>query len=61
MSGSEDGKIYLWDMVTGMHGESTFQAHNKPVRSVASHPSENILISASIDGIGKVWIAKPSS
>jgi mitogen-activated protein kinase organizer 1 len=59
LSGSEDGRVVVWDMVTKDVSQS-FQAHanNKAVRSIASHPTEDLLLTASVDSTVRVWVAK---
>jgi len=56
LSGSEDGKIYIWKIVeaTLVH---TLQAHSKEVVSLDYHPNDVSLLSASADGTIKLWVA----
>ncbi|OQR92414.1 mitogen-activated protein kinase organizer [Achlya hypogyna] len=56
-SGSEDGRVVIWDMVHKTDTSKSFTAHHKPVRSVVSHPTENMLLTASVDSTVKVWVA----
>lgn len=53
LSGSEDGKIFAWDLVQARF--ESFHAHGKPVRALASHPETPMLVSGCIDGSAKVW------
>lgn len=54
LSGSEDGKIYWWDLVDAKQSTS-FIAHKKPVRALACHPESSMLVTGCIDGSAKVW------
>lgn len=53
-SGSEDGKIYKWNLMTGKV-EQEWKAHDKAVAGVQYHKEEDMLISASHDGVAKAW------
>ncbi|OQR90091.1 mitogen-activated protein kinase organizer [Thraustotheca clavata] len=53
-SGSEDGRVVIWDMVYNTSTTKSFKAHDKPVRSVVSHPTQDMLLTASVDTV-KVW------
>ncbi|KAG9414125.1 hypothetical protein AC1031_013334 [Aphanomyces cochlioides] len=55
LSGSEDGRVVVWDMLTKDTALS-FQAHDRPVRSIASHPTEPMILTASVDNTVKVWL-----
>ncbi|KDO17974.1 hypothetical protein SPRG_16626 [Saprolegnia parasitica CBS 223.65] len=57
ISGSEDGRVLIWDMLHATDASRSFLAHgaNTPVRSVVSHPTEDMLLTASIDSTVKVW------
>ena len=54
VSGSEDGKIYVWDLVDARVAH-VLEGHKKAVVSLDYHPSEVCLLSASVDGNVKVW------
>lgn len=55
VSGSEDSKIYVWDLVEGkLISNLNHPVSNKPVHSLAAHPTQNCLISACMDKI-YVW------
>jgi len=58
ISGSEDGKIYIWDLLEG-NMLISFQAHSNVVTCVSFHPRYNYMISTSVDGTVKFW--KPVS
>ncbi|KAG0005043.1 WD repeat-containing protein 83 [Entomortierella chlamydospora] len=60
ISGSEDGKIYIWDLMEGkvIH---EIEAHSKIVSSVAYHPTEEKMCSASVDGSVKTWTSQAAS
>ena len=55
IAGSENGKIYIWDLVEG-NIEETIDAHTKPVTCVGYHPSLPCMISSSFDGTAKIWV-----
>ncbi|KAF0690385.1 Aste57867_18220 [Aphanomyces stellatus] len=59
LSGSEDGRVVVWDMLTKNTAHS-FRAHDRAVRSVVSHPTEDMILSASVDGSVKVWLPTSS-
>ena len=54
ISGSEDNKLYIWDLNTGEAVER-FVGHSGPVLSCDSHPSEGIIASGSLDKKIKIW------
>lgn len=55
VSGSEDSKIYMWDLVSGKI-VSSLSNHTGPVVSLSMHPKKNsVLLSASADGTIKLW------
>lgn len=55
ISGSEDSKIYMWDLLSGKI-VSELAGHSGPVVSLSTHPKNNqILLSASADGTIKLW------
>lgn len=53
LSGSEDGKVYAYDIVTGRM--DAFRMHAQPVRALAMHPEQPLLVTGSVDGSAKVW------
>ena len=59
VSGSEDGDVCIWDLVSG---DTIFRrkAHASVVASIAYHPKKPLMISASVDGVVKVWSNKPA-
>ena len=52
-SGSEDGKVYVWDLVTG--DQAKLNGHTRSVVGVAPHPKESLLISCSNDRTAVLW------
>ena len=54
ISGSEDGKIYIWDLVEAKV-ESAIDAHFKPITCIDYHPKLNQMVSCSFDGSIKIW------
>lgn len=59
LSGSEDGRVYIWDLLSNMVLKS-FQAHSKATCSIAYHPSQDLLLTASYDGTAKIWSTSTS-
>jgi WD40 repeat protein/serine/threonine protein kinase len=57
-SGSQDGKVTIWDATTGRE-LPPFQAHKNHVRCVAFSPDGRRLATASWDGTAKVWAFDP--
>lgn len=55
IAGSENGKIYMWDLVDGNIVQE-LNAHLKPVTCVVYHPTLHSMLSASYDGTAKIWI-----
>lgn len=53
-SGSEDGKVYAWDIVSSKV-VTRFEGHRACVTSISHHPSEAMLVSAAVDGTVVVW------
>ncbi|XJO72166.1 hypothetical protein BDV3_003321 [Batrachochytrium dendrobatidis] len=54
ISGSEDGRICMWDLVEG-NLEKTLEGHTMAVTCVAYHPKLHTMVSTSLDGTVKVW------
>jgi mitogen-activated protein kinase organizer 1 len=55
VSGSEDGNVVLYDLVTGKRNQILI-GHTKPTCSVAAHPNRaSVVLSASYDGNAIVW------
>ncbi|XP_071798399.1 WD repeat domain-containing protein 83-like [Asterias amurensis] len=54
VSGSEDGKIYFWDLVEGSMVTTIEKAGKDNVHSLSFHPKEVCLLSAS-EGTIKLW------
>ncbi|KAG0222551.1 WD repeat-containing protein 83 [Actinomortierella wolfii] len=59
ISGSEDGRIFFWDLVEGQVVHQ-MEAHSKIVSSIAYHPKADRMCSASVDGSIRTWSAIPS-
>lgn len=53
VSGSEDGKIKLWDLRT--KGVQREYVHKHPVNDVIVHPNQGELISCDQNGSIKIW------
>lgn len=56
LSGSEDGRVYSWDVVSGR--VDSFQAHRKSVRALAAHPERAMLVTGCVDGTASVWTSE---
>jgi len=54
ISGSEDGCVYIYDLLEG-NLLSKKKEHIKAVLGVASHPSEQQILTSSVDGTIIVW------
>eukprot|EP00470_Lotharella_oceanica_P006205 CAMPEP_0170178196 /NCGR_PEP_ID=MMETSP0040_2-20121228/11729_1 /TAXON_ID=641309 /ORGANISM="Lotharella oceanica, Strain CCMP622" /LENGTH=306 /DNA_ID=CAMNT_0010421189 /DNA_START=17 /DNA_END=937 /DNA_ORIENTATION=- len=54
VGGSEDGKIYFWNLVEG-NVVHKLDAHHRAVSSIAYHPSAVCMLSSSADGSVKLW------
>lgn len=54
VGGSEDGRICIWDLVDEKMVHS-LKGHSGTVCSLAFHPTDLTMISASVDGTCKVW------
>lgn len=55
ISGSEDGSIVRWNIVSGQVVSRIENAHFKAIASVAYHPTKAMFMTASYDGTAKVW------
>lgn len=53
-SGSADGCVYIYDVLTG-EVVDRLSGHKAVVRDVSWHPSKSLIASASWDGIVKMW------
>ncbi|KAF9571598.1 hypothetical protein BGW38_008600, partial [Lunasporangiospora selenospora] len=58
LSGSEDGGIYIWDLIEGQVVHR-IEAHSKIVTSITYHPTQDRMCSASVDGSIKSWTSEP--
>jgi mitogen-activated protein kinase organizer 1 len=55
VSGSEDGRAVLYDLVRGTHVQSLI-GHTRPTCCIAPHPKEaSVMVTASFDGNAIVW------
>ncbi|CAG8483586.1 6804_t:CDS:2 [Cetraspora pellucida] len=59
ISGSENGAIYIWDLLEGKVLTTLSNAHSGVVTCVKYHPRIDAMISTSIDGTIKLW--KPAN
>ncbi|KAG9287718.1 hypothetical protein G9A89_004121 [Geosiphon pyriformis] len=55
ISGSEDGRIYIWDLLEGKLLSTIKEAHGGVITCVAHHPRQPMMVSTSVDGTAKVW------
>ncbi|KAK9469707.1 WD40-repeat-containing domain protein [Lipomyces arxii] len=55
VSGSEDGKIYAWDIISGRIVHQLKTREDKVVACVAYHPKNSQMASGSSDGTINVW------
>ncbi|TFJ83470.1 hypothetical protein NSK_005239 [Nannochloropsis salina CCMP1776] len=62
LSGSEDGSLYVWDLVEGgseggKEGKpvAVLKEHKRALGSMSFHPSEPVLVTAGYDGVGCCW------
>ena len=54
ISGSEDNRLYIWDLNT-CQVVRKLTGHTRPVLSCDVHPSEQIIVSGSLDKNIKIW------
>ena len=54
VSGSEDKKIYIWDLQT-KEIVQVLEGHTAVILGVACHPSQSIVASGSMDNTVKIW------
>lgn len=54
LSGSEDGKVYMWDIVEG-NVLCELQAHSSMVTCISHHPKQAAFSTCSVDGTVKLW------
>ena len=55
LSGDARNFVRLWDTVTGQQSGEPFKGHEKNVVAVTFHPNNKWIVSASEDGMLKVW------
>ena len=46
ISGSEDGAVYMWDLIDAKIKEKVMIKPNKTVHSISLHPQEDLLLAA---------------
>jgi mitogen-activated protein kinase organizer 1 len=56
VTASEDGSLCHYHLLSGQVAGITKNTHFKPISSLACHPSMNMIVTASYDGLAKVWI-----
>ena len=56
VSGSEDGSIFHWDLLTGQVIDTSHHVHRKPISSICCHPSQDMILTASYDHSVSCWI-----
>jgi len=54
VAGSEDGSLYIWNMLSGAL-VSRETVHKKCITSLSCHPSKDIVLTASVDTSVKCW------
>ncbi|KAI9315948.1 WD40-repeat-containing domain protein [Dichotomocladium elegans] len=54
LSGSEDGNIYVWDVLEGCTS-ATLKSHDGVVTTIDYHPQDVGMITAGDDGLIRVW------
>lgn len=55
ISGSEDGSIFHWELLSGKMSYATPRAHTKGISGIAYHPEKNEFLTSSYDGNIKFW------
>lgn len=55
VTGTADGSIVHYDLLTGNVAHCTKQAHFKAISGIACHPTMPCLLTSSHDGMAKVW------
>lgn len=56
-SGSEDCSVYFWDLVEGSVAHCVKNAHSKAVVSLSYSRTTNSLMTSSLDGTAKLFVA----
>lgn len=59
VSGSEDGSVFIWNLVEGSVAHKIPNAHYRAVSSIAYHPKGVAMLTASADGMIKLWTGPP--
>ena len=58
VSGSEDGKVFVWELVDAKV-EAEIDAHpNHECNAVDTHPSLSVMVTGGTDGVVRVWVPK---
>jgi mitogen-activated protein kinase organizer 1 len=55
IAGSEDGKIYIWDLVEGKTAK-VLEGHSGVITSIIYHPTLDAFVSTSFDATVKLWV-----
>jgi len=54
ISGSEDGSVYIWDLITASVTTKLENVHKSVIFSLCLHPKKSFLVTASTDSV-KLW------
>lgn len=54
LSGSEDNQLYMWEL-NSCQIVRKLSGHTKPVLSCDAHPSDQVIVSGSLDKSIKLW------
>lgn len=54
LSGSEDNQLYMWEL-NSCQIVGKLSGHTKPVLSCDAHPSDQVIVSGSLDKSIKLW------
>ena len=55
VAGSEDGSVYVWNIITAKVEKIVKDAHVHAISSLSHHASKPLLLSAGYDGKSKIW------
>ena len=55
VGGSEDGRVYHWNLLDGKMLRKSERVHSKSLSSIAYHPTSPVYITASYDGTSKCF------
>ena len=59
-SGSEDGNLLFWNAETKELLQKTTAAHDAAIMAVDTHPTKEVIVTCSADGVIKLWANMPS-